>query len=302
MSSLTPPDSNLERETGNTKVSRGASAKHWCFTLNNFTKDDIEKLISDKFFQKFLFQEEIGEGEETPHLQGQISFKKKQKFDWWKKHYPKIHVEKTVSVLDSNEYCIKTETGCGKIYSNWWYPELDPFENGFRDWQSKLLRDLSQRADDRKIIWVYDPPGNGGKSTFARYLHREKGALIVSGKVADMKHAIIKWSETHGYPHIIIIDIPRSIDLHYFSYTGIEEIKNGFFYSSKYEGGVVDMPRPHVVVMSNEEPDHSKMSKGRFDVRIIGVDGDFGEDFDGQVEQEINMNRFRDINHVDNDF
>lgn len=295
---MAPEGSKELRGKGNTKKPRGSSAKLWCFTLNNYTQDDIEKLISDKFFQKYLFQEEIGESG-TPHLQGQITFLKKQRFDWWKLHYPKAHAEKTRSVLDSEKYCIKEDTGSNKIYSNWWYPELDPFKNGFRDWQSRLLTDISQRAHDRKIIWIFDPKGNGGKSTFARHLFRTKGALIISGKVADMKHAILKWSEENGYPHIIIIDIPRSIDLHYFSYTGIEEIKNGFFYSSKYEGGVVDMPRPHVIVFSNEEPDKSKMSKGRFDIRIINQNdpSDFGED--SNEEDERNVNIFRRDRFID---
>ncbi|QKE11187.1 Rep protein [Chicken circovirus 2] len=286
MSSLTPPDSNPERETGNTKVSRGASAKHWCFTLNNYTSDEITKICNDTFFQKYLFQEEIGNNG-TPHLQGQITFKKKQKHDWWKKHYPRAHVEKTKSILDSHEYCIKEETSTDKIYSNWWHREIDPFVNGFKWWQTKIIHEVARVASDRKIWWLWEKTGGVGKSVFARYLFREKGAVIVSGKLADMKHCIAMWSKENGYPHIVIIDIPRSIDLDFFSYTGVEELKNGFFFSSKYEGAHVDMPRPHMFIFANEEPQYEKMSEDKW--RVINIkDQEKPLDLENFLEQNQN--------------
>lgn len=67
------------------------------------------------------------------------------------------------------------------------------------------------------------------------------------------------------HPKTILMNIPRS-KTGFVSYTGIEEIKDMFFYSGKYEGGQVCGPQPHVIVMANAEPEFEKMSDDRWDV------------------------------------
>ncbi|UYD39097.1 MAG: replication associated protein [Wigfec virus K19_521] len=291
MSEPAPTDSTLVAGTGNTKSSRGASAKHWAFTLNNYIPDDIINITTNSFIQKYLFQEEVGVNG-TPHLQGQLTFIKKQKLDWFKIRdtFKKMHVEKTKYIIDSCYYCVKTETGSGKIYSNWWYADECIFDTiEFKWWQEDILLTIGTQPDLRKIYWFWESRGGAGKSYFARYLYRKHGAMIVSGKLADMKHAIAKWSEENGYPHIIIIDIPRSIDIDFFSYTGVEEIKNGFFYSSKYEGGVVDMPRPHVIIFANEPPHIEKMSADKWAIVDINETPLVEPDDVWYAEENINI-------------
>jgi hypothetical protein len=86
-----------------------------------------------------------------------------------------------------------------------------------------------------------------------------------------MKNGIVQYAEKSGYlPSLVIIDIPRSRH-EWVSYTGVEEVKDMFFYSGKYEGGMVNGPSPHVLVMSNSKPDVSKMSIDRWKLwRIVG--------------------------------
>jgi hypothetical protein len=60
-------------------------AKNWCFTLNNYTEDEKNSLIALgselQFDLRYLiFGEEKGDKEETPHLQGYISFEKRKSF------------------------------------------------------------------------------------------------------------------------------------------------------------------------------------------------------------------------------
>lgn len=60
------------------KENNGGSyrARNWCFTLNNFTAEERKSLEATVFppARYLVFQEEKGEAEETPHLQGYIEF------------------------------------------------------------------------------------------------------------------------------------------------------------------------------------------------------------------------------------
>jgi len=84
-----------------------------------------------------------------------------------------------------------------------------------------------------------------------------------------MKNGIVTYNDTNKcLPKIVLINVPRS-SLDFVSYTGLEEIKDMFFYSGKYEGGMVCGASPHVIIFANEEPDYNKMSSDRFKVRRI---------------------------------
>ena len=65
-----------KKKSGNTR--QISPSKHWCFTLNNYSMDDIKVLknTDSSIVPRYVFQEEIGE-EGTPHLQGYINFNKK---------------------------------------------------------------------------------------------------------------------------------------------------------------------------------------------------------------------------------
>ena len=135
--------------------------------------------------------------------------------------------------------------------------------------------DLIYKAIDtncpRSIYWFYDKRGNSGKSSMCKILCANNGAIILSGKSADMKYAIVKYKEKHGiYPELILIDCPRS-NTDYLSYGGIEEIKNGCFFSSKYECDMVIMNNPTIIIFANVTPDTSKMSNDRWKITNLAT-------------------------------
>lgn len=119
----------------------------------------------------------------------------------------------------------------------------------WRDWQRDLLDIVTKPCDDDRCIhWVYDPMCGAGKSVLTRYLIRNHGACVLSGKTADVLHA-------YDDEEIVVFDIPKdaqSSDKDFIPYGAIEKIKDGTFFSGKYEGRMHCRPYDaHVIVFAN---------------------------------------------------
>lgn len=204
----------------------------------------------------------------TEHLQGYIEFKTKKR--------PKnvfgidaIHWEKAKGSKEQNiEYCSKDDA------SPWIHPK--PYKvvlPELYNWEKEIIKILDREPDDRTIYWFWENQGCRGKTTFQKWVFQNyKDVVTLSGKGADMKNGIVQYKDkTHVLPRVILINIPRS-KLGFVSYTGMEEVKDMYFYSGKYEGGMVCGPNPHVIVFANEEPDYDKMSSDRWSVHDISND------------------------------
>lgn len=255
-------------DDGNTKSSsRPATSLYWTFTFNNFTELDFDILRYELSLHclDYRVQEEIGESG-TPHLQGCIKAKKRIRPDEAFSN-KKIHWEKTRSPVHARAYCSKEETATGRYILD----TMDPVDLIIpnKPWQLEILDIISRKADYRSIYWYWEPDGNVGKSAFTKYLCAKKDALCVSGKSSDCKHAIASWYEKKCfYPKIILLDVPRT-NIDYLSYEAIESIKNGCFFSGKYESGQVIMNNPHIFIFANSEPNTNTMSKDRWIIRRI---------------------------------
>jgi hypothetical protein len=241
--------------------------KNWVMTFNNYP-EQIFDIFTDKLIplcSNYVFAKEVG-SEGTPHIQGAFMLKKKiRQNTLYTLLGHKFYLDKMKGKWKDQKYCVKNSN---EILTNYDWPEpLDSLsENELYDWQKNLLDILKQKADNRTIHWYWDTTGNVGKSSFARYLCIHHKAIITAGKAADMKYAIYDYkNQNNNGPKIVIADIPRS-NLKYLSYTGIEEVKNGCFASSKYESGMCIINSPHVIIFANEEPDYNKMSHDRWNV------------------------------------
>jgi hypothetical protein len=92
---------------------------------------------------------------------------------------------------------------------------------------------------------------------------------LIDGKGADAKHNILTFYKLNGtFPRVCLLDIPR-VNSDFVSYQTLEQVKNMFFHSGKFEGGTVNGPEPHVLVFSNARPDLSKMSNDRWKIGEI---------------------------------
>lgn len=262
---------------GNNRLSQW---KYCDGTLNNYSNEELEllkkKLLGPEI-QGFVFQEEIGAGDEEnpgiPHLQIHVWFHKKHRpIQFF--NMPRISWRKVRNVDAHQRYCQKKRTRVRGPYIGGQCRRLREIEvldeKDFYPWQQQINSELIVEADDRKIVWLWENEGNVGKSQFAKWLVVKRSAIILSGKTADVFHGIKEYLNANNGqgPDIVILDIPRSM-LEYVNYQALEKVKDGCFFSGKYEGGMCVFNSPHIIVMSNARPDESNMSLDRWDIRKI---------------------------------
>lgn len=245
-------------------------AKHWCFTWNNPTIDDWNLVCSKSSkVDGLVAQSEIGESG-TQHIQGYLRFVSKGRpfsLGWGKE----VHWEVTRNVKESINYCRKTDSYDSE---RGWSIEYgvtkkvkDPMEDLVPyDWQQEIIDLVKTEPDKRTIHWYWEPRGGKGKSVLMFHLALKYNALVVGGKADDMKCAIAAYQkDDKPMPEVICMDVPRVVGANV-SYAGIESVKNGCFFSGKYESGMVMMNSPHVIVFANEAPYMEKMSVDRWHI------------------------------------
>lgn len=131
-------------------------------------------------------------------------------------------------------------------------------------WQSSILSKLAEEPDDRTVIWVRDAQGGAGKTALCKHLVLKHNALMVGGRVQDATYALAQYKEQKKpMPKIVIFNFTRSQEQSV-SYQAIEAIKDGLFFSGKYESGMVCMDPPHLVCFANFAPEMNRLSIDRW--------------------------------------
>lgn len=250
--------------TCNTKNGR---SRMWCFTINNWNEESIKMLeIEKEKAIDWAWQSEIGEENGTPHIQGCIKYKNARTFNSMKKTFDGAHIEQCKDWFKSKNYCSKKDTRDGLIIEGK-YKIKDPL-NGkeLYEWQKDIIKIINSEPDDRTIHWYYDKIGCNGKTTLAKHLcMNNKDCIYLTGKAADMKYGIFNMIEQNRTVKTVILDLTRSIE-NYVSYQGIEEIKNGIFFNTKYESKMCIFDNPHVIIFANFRPIEEKLSIDRWNI------------------------------------
>lgn len=102
--------------------SHGPRAKTWCFTLNNYTPDNLDRLNTPIDGVDYLiFGKEIG-ASGTPHLQGTICFRSRKRLQQVVHAIGQAHCTVTKFISQSIEYCKKdgdyTEIGTPPVVTD----------------------------------------------------------------------------------------------------------------------------------------------------------------------------------------
>jgi len=128
-------------------------------------------------------------------------------------------------------------------------------------WQWELAQQLTGEPNARKVIWRWDRLGNVGKSYFALHWKPSESFVITGGKHADIHYS-------YEFQGTVFFDWARCNEGN-FPYGLVEQFKNGYFLSTKYQSVAKRFKVPHVVVLTNFEPDLLQMSEDRWDVKQI---------------------------------
>lgn len=259
---------------GNTQTG-ARRGRRWCITLNNYSEHEYSALLDycKNNCQYYILAKEIGEESKIPHIQGYLEYKNARTFNSIKKINTRLHLDKARAKRKQNiEYCMKDNDYVSTFPEDRITRMLKDY-NGikWKSWQLEVLNILKTKPDNRKIYWYWEPIGDVGKSFLCKYLCLTENVIIGDGNKTDMFNQINNWLKNNpdDDPTILLYDIPRTAE-NYVSYTAVEKIKNGFFYSGKYEGGVCIFPNPHVICFANFEPQYNKLSRDRWEVRYVG--------------------------------
>jgi len=88
-------------------VSEMSRAKHWCFTLNNYSQQDVDRIVSGSSgFDYVVFGKEVGDSG-TPHLQGFVSFPTRVRRSQCVDKIGQAHFTVARNVDNSIQYCKK---------------------------------------------------------------------------------------------------------------------------------------------------------------------------------------------------
>ncbi|VDH91442.1 Hypothetical predicted protein [Mytilus galloprovincialis] len=98
------------------------------------------------------------------------------------------------------------------------------------DWQIEVLKLLDEQ-DDRKVLWIYDAVGGEGKTFLAKYIQLYRDCICLeSGKKTDLANCF-------SNQKYVLFDYTRSME-ETINYSIIENFKNGFLFSGKYDSSV----------------------------------------------------------------
>lgn len=212
-------------------------SRDWCFTLNNYSDSEIEKIEELQVITKYLiYGKEVGKSG-TPHLQGYIYFDNARTFSKIKKLLPeRSHIEKTQGTpLQASDYCKKDNlyVEFGELPKQGKRSDLEQVRTMIQE--GKGMRDIVQvahsyqsvkmaecilkycekvRTWQTNIIWYYGPTGTGKTYTAWKKFGYDNTYLKAG--------ATGKWFDGYdAHENVIIDDIRHDMFDKFTTYLGL---------------------------------------------------------------------------------
>lgn len=159
-----------------------SSARHYCFTLNNPAKNEIDFSLYD-CVRYAVWQREIG-SKGTPHLQGYLELSAPRKFSTIVNKIPDLkgaHFEARRGTREeAREYCRKEETN---VEGPWEYGEWESGGQGARNDLTAVLERIKSGATERDILIEFP-------AQYFRYATNIKRALQLLAPKRDFKTTV----------------------------------------------------------------------------------------------------------------
>jgi len=234
------------------------ASRGWCFTVNNHTTD-CEKRISElgnsEVCRYLIFGREIGENG-TPHLQGYLELKTKQRLSWLKKKHETAHWEARKGTPDeARTYCMKSgefvefgrpleqgrrvdlEEVASRVRDGASLAEMDLIAPGLtvqysRGLEALRLRQLKDRMDPPKVYWLWGLTG-AGKTRKA----------VGEGVTFYMKDGTKWWDGYDQQTRIVIDDFDGS-----WPFRDLLRLLDRYPYQGQTKGGYVKINSPEIYI------------------------------------------------------
>lgn len=237
------------------------TSKSWCFTLNNYSENDIT-LLKDIDCSYLIFGKEVGESG-TPHLQGFITFKTTKRLTGLKKLHKGIHWEISRNVEASINYCMKDKdyfikdnrkqgerndlkrmidcmekNGLQTAIEN--YKETYvKYSNGIEKLAGRLQK---PRTEKPHIVWIYGSTGTGK----TRQVYEKEKDLWISAKN-------LKWWNGYENQEAVLIDDFRS---DFCTFHELLRILDRYPYKVEIKGGHRELNSKRIYITSCYHPDN----------------------------------------------
>lgn len=239
--------------------------------LINITQTDLASRF-ENYCKKWVFQAEKGDETGYLHWQCRISTKVKCALKQVIEKFKDLtaHVSTTSTQNMGNDfYCTKEES---RVEGPWRDTDEKPgyvqkrFRGEFtwKPWQQSVLNSMELTPDDRTINVIFDPQGNHGKSFLSSYC-AQHGLARVLPSLNDYKE-IVQFAMSFPTRSTYFLDMPRGLPKKHLNgiYSGLENMKNGWLFETRYHGRELWFEPPHIWVYTNVMPGLTLLSADRW--------------------------------------
>lgn len=211
-------------------------------------------MIKNHDIHKWIVAKETGAGG-LEHWQVRITTN--QSFEELKTMFPTAHIE------ESTQWCDYERKEGKFVCSDDNNSILQCRYGRYRSNQRRIVESLRGQSD-RTVTVVFDPEGNHGKSWLVRHLFEIGKGFYVPPTIGTVQGIIQYVASGYRGQEFIIIDIPRSSKWNTALYEGIEAIKDGLVYDTRYSAKMRDIWGVKLLVMTNSMPKLDALSKDRW--------------------------------------